>query len=85
MNCKYKPKKLFLEGYDYRVWPKNEEELTDKKESIDKEEYADKKESIDKRESVDSSDMPALRSDEEWIARCFLFCFRYSRLYQIYH
>ena len=47
------------EGYHYSVWPKNEEESTDKEESIDK------KESIDKEESVDLFDMPPPEGDEE--------------------
>ena len=53
MNHKYEPEKLFIKGYDYSVWSKNEEESTDKEECTDKE------------ESVDLSDMPALESDEE--------------------
>ena len=31
----YDPEDLFLDGYDYSVWSKNEEELTDKVESED--------------------------------------------------
>ena len=46
MNCKYKLKKVFLEGHDYRVWSKNGQKL------------ADKEASTNKKESVDLSDMP---------------------------
>ena len=47
------------EGYDYNVWPKHEEESTDK------EEFIDKKESFDKEESVDLFDVPPPEGDEE--------------------
>ena len=43
MNPKYKPKNLFIEGYDYRVWSKNEKEWTDKEESTVMEESTDKR------------------------------------------
>ena len=52
-NHKYKPKKLLIKGYDYSVWPKNEEESTDK------EEVANKK------DSLDLSDILTLEDDEE--------------------
>ena len=42
LNRKYKPKKLFIIGYDYSMWTKHEEESTDK------EKPTDRKESIDK-------------------------------------
>ena len=29
VNRKYKPKKLFINGSDYNVWSKNEEDSTD--------------------------------------------------------
>ena len=29
VNRKYKPKKLFINGSDYSVWSKNEEDSTD--------------------------------------------------------
>ena len=58
MNRKYKPKKLFIKGYDYSMWSKHEEESTDK-------ESTDEEESTDKEESVDLSDMPPLEGDEE--------------------
>ena len=41
INGKCKPKNLFIKGYDYSEWSKNEEESTDKEESIDKEESVD--------------------------------------------
>ena len=33
MDSKYTPKKLFIKGYDYRVWTKNKEKSTDEEES----------------------------------------------------
>ena len=42
LESKYKPKKLFIIGYDYSVSTKHEEESTDK------EKPTDRKESIDK-------------------------------------
>ena len=35
LSDKYYPEKLFLEGYDYSMWSKNKEELTEKKEYVD--------------------------------------------------
>ena len=35
MNCKYKPKKLFVKGYDYSMWSKHEDILNVKEESLD--------------------------------------------------
>ena len=32
VESKYDPKDLFLDGYDYRLWPENEEESIDKEE-----------------------------------------------------
>ena len=29
MNRQYKPKKMFVKGYDYNMWPKHEEASTD--------------------------------------------------------
>ena len=49
MNPKYKPKNLFIEGYDYRVWSKNEKEWADKEESTDMEESTDKRNQLIKR------------------------------------
>ena len=59
MGDKYDPVKLFLEGYDYSKWSKNNEE------SIDKEESTDKEDSADKEECVDWSDMPSIEGNEE--------------------
>ena len=36
LSDKYNPKKLFVEGYDYSVWSKNNKESTDKEASTDK-------------------------------------------------
>ena len=52
MNNRYKPIKLFIEGYNYNDWYKNVE-------SSDKEKLSDKE------ELVDLSDMPPLEGDEE--------------------
>ena len=35
LDDKYDPKKLFLEGCDYRVWSETKEESTDKEELTD--------------------------------------------------
>ena len=35
MEPKYDLKTLFLEGYDFNVWSENEDQLTDKEESVD--------------------------------------------------
>ena len=53
IDHKYKLKKLYLKGYNYKVWSKNEKKSTDKEESTDK------------KESVDLSDMPPLEGDEK--------------------
>ena len=52
MNSKYKPKELFIKGYDYNDWYKNVEQ-------------SDKEESSDKEETVNLSDMSPLECDEE--------------------
>ena len=52
MNNKYKPKKLFIEGYNCNDWHENAE-------------LSDKEESTDKEESVALSDMPPLEVGEE--------------------
>ena len=64
-NHKYKPKKLFLKGYDYTVWPKNEEESTDKEELANEEKSTDKEESANKKDSLDLCDILTLEDDEE--------------------
>ena len=35
MNCKYKPKKFFIKGYDYSMWSKHEDISSVKEESLD--------------------------------------------------
>ena len=55
MDFKFKPTKIFFKGYYYNVWPKNEEESTDREELTDKEEY------------VDLSDKPRLWGDEKGV------------------
>ena len=55
MDSKYTPKKLFIKGYDYRVWTKIKKNQLMKK----------NQESSDKEESVAFSDMPPLKGDEE--------------------
>ena len=50
MNNKFKPKKIFIEGYHYNDWYENAES-------------PDKKESSDKEKSADLSDMPPLDCD----------------------
>ena len=64
-NHKYKPKKLFIKGYDYSVWRKNEEESTDKKELTNEEKSTDKEELANKKDSLDLSDILTLEDDEE--------------------
>ena len=57
MNNKFKPKKLFIEGYSYNDWYENVE-LPDKEKSSD--------EGLsDKEESVDLSDMLPLEGNKE--------------------
>ena len=53
MDPKYKPKKLFAKGYDYREWSKNEGET------------ADNEESTNKKELIDLCNMPPLEGDEK--------------------
>ena len=53
VDCKYKPKKLFLKGYDDSVWSQSKEESTYKEELTDK------------KESVNLSDMSLVEGDEE--------------------
>ena len=52
MNSKYKPKKLFIEGYNYNDWHENVELL-------------DKEELTAKKELADLSDMLPLEGGEE--------------------
>ena len=58
MNNKFKPKKLFIEGYSYNDWYENVE-------LPDKEKLSDNEELSDIEESVDLSDMLPLEGNKE--------------------
>ena len=63
MNSKYKPGKLFFEGFNYNDLCENVES-TDEEEMTDKEEPLDKEEPTDKEKSVGLLDIPPLEVDE---------------------